>query len=154
MPDRLHLSGHGRRWTLERHPDAVHVVEPDLAVAVKADPHGRWTADLGGASFRGSAVRHGDDVWVTIDGRVFHFTAGRPAETTTDAGALSVPMPATVVRIAVEPGQTVTRGDLIVALEAMKMELAIRAPRDAVVAAVHCRDGELVQPGRPLVELR
>ena len=38
-------------------------------------------------------------------------------------------------------------------LEAMKMELAVRAPRDGVVTAVHCRAGELVQPGVTLVEI-
>jgi len=37
-------------------------------------------------------------------------------------------------------------------LEAMKMELPIRAPHDGTIAAVHCREGELVQPGTVLVE--
>jgi 3-methylcrotonyl-CoA carboxylase alpha subunit len=35
----------------------------------------------------------------------------------------------------------------------MKMELPIRAPRDGVVTAVHCREGDLVQPGVVLVDL-
>jgi biotin carboxyl carrier protein len=38
-------------------------------------------------------------------------------------------------------------------LEAMKMELPLRAPHDGVVRAVHCTPGQLVQPGIPLVEL-
>jgi urea carboxylase len=38
-------------------------------------------------------------------------------------------------------------------LEAMKMELPIKAPRDGRVTAVHCKPGELVQPGVPLLEL-
>jgi biotin carboxyl carrier protein len=38
-------------------------------------------------------------------------------------------------------------------LEAMKMELPIRAPRDARVKAIACRQGDLVQPGVPLLEL-
>jgi biotin carboxyl carrier protein len=53
----------------------------------------------------------------------------------------------------VEPGQRVTKGDLLVMLEAMKMELPVKAPRDAVVRAIACRPGELVQPGMPLLEL-
>ncbi len=61
-------------------------------------------------------------------------------------------MPATVVAINVTPGQAVTAGDVLVVLEAMKMELAITAPRDGRVRAIACRVGELVQPGVPLVE--
>jgi 3-methylcrotonyl-CoA carboxylase alpha subunit len=94
-------------------------------------------------------------VWVAIGGRAIVFTLGRLAQGTaaTERDALAVPMPATVVRVGVSPGQPVRHGDLLVALEAMKMELAVRAPRDGVVSAVHCREGELVQPGRPLVDL-
>ena len=62
-------------------------------------------------------------------------------------------MPATVVAITVTPGQEVAAGDLLVMLEAMKMELPISAPRGGRVKALHCREGELVQPGVPLVEM-
>jgi biotin carboxyl carrier protein len=62
-------------------------------------------------------------------------------------------MPATVVAISVTPGQKVAAGDLLVMLEAMKMELPIRAPRPGRVKSVACREGELVQPGVPLAEL-
>jgi biotin carboxyl carrier protein len=70
-----------------------------------------------------------------------------------DHGALAAPMPATVLSINVEPGQRVSRGDVLITLEAMKMELPIKAPRDASVKAIRCRPGELVQPGVPLLEL-
>jgi biotin carboxyl carrier protein len=62
-------------------------------------------------------------------------------------------MPATVVKIEVAPGQTVTKDSLLVMLEAMKMELPIRAPRDGRVIAIHCRVGEIVQPGVPLLDI-
>jgi acetyl-CoA/propionyl-CoA carboxylase biotin carboxyl carrier protein len=70
-----------------------------------------------------------------------------------DDMALAAPMPATVASIHVSPGQDVATGDLLVMLEAMKMELPIRAPRAGRVKAVACRRGELVQPGVALVEL-
>ena len=63
------------------------------------------------------------------------------------------PMSATVVRIAVAPGDRVHQGDLLVSLEAMKMELPIRAPRDGIITAVLCREGDLVQPGQVLVDM-
>ena len=70
-----------------------------------------------------------------------------------DNGALSSPMPATVAAIEVKPGDQVEAGDLLVTLEAMKMELPIRSPRNGRVKAVNCQKGDLVQPGVPLVEL-
>ena len=62
-------------------------------------------------------------------------------------------MPGTVIDIEVGLGQHVRAGDVLLTLEAMKMELPIRAPRDGVVSAIRCVPGELVQPGPPLVEL-
>lgn len=80
------------------------------------------------------------------------FRAAKPRRTH-DTDALASPMPATVVGISVEPGRRVSKGDVLVMLEAMKMELPIRAPRDGVVRAVACSPGDLVQPGIPLLEL-
>ena len=70
-----------------------------------------------------------------------------------DLDALCAPMPATVSAILVEPGANVQAGDNLVRLEAMKMELAIRAPSSGRVTGVDCRVGDLVQAGRPLVTL-
>jgi len=66
--------------------------------------------------------------------------------------ALMAPMPATVIRVQVKPGDAVRKGDIVLVLEAMKMELPIRALGEGIVAAVHCREGELVQPDTALVE--
>ena len=62
-------------------------------------------------------------------------------------------MPSTVVKVLVEPGQHIRKGEPAIILEAMKMELPIRAPADARVIAVRCKEGDLVQPGTALVEL-
>jgi biotin carboxyl carrier protein len=66
---------------------------------------------------------------------------------------LTAPMPARVVKVSVAPGERVAHGDTLALLEAMKMELPIRAPADGVVRAVHCQEGQLVQPEAPLIEL-
>lgn len=100
-----------------------------------------------------------DERWVHIDGCVARVEvssaegARRQARRHVDQG-MTAPMPATVVKLLVEPGATVNEGDTILVLEAMKMELPVRAPRAGVVARVLCRSGELVQPGVPLVELQ
>jgi biotin carboxyl carrier protein len=99
------------------------------------------------------------DRWAFTDGRVFHgdFTEGRDrprrAARVDGPQALTAPMPATVINVLVQPGAAVKKGDTVLLLEAMKMELPIRAPADATVKAVHCRGGELVQPDTTLIEL-
>ena len=101
----------------------------------------------------------GDARWVSVDGQVAVVEVesgqprGAPRKKTARADAMMAPMPATVVKLLVAPGQAVAEGETVLVLEAMKMELPIRAPRDGVVAAVHCAQGELVQPGVALVEL-
>jgi len=58
------------------------------------------------------------------------------------------------LKVFVQPGAVVKKGDTMLLLEAMKMELPLRAPDAATVAAVLCREGDLVQAGAVLVELR
>jgi len=116
----------------------------------------RIRASSSSGDYAGNAVAAGDSVWVTIDGEVFVFDTRPRARHDRRGGrdqtAFTPPMPATVVRVAVKPGQSVRAGDVLISLEAMKMELPIRAPRDGVVRAVHCREGELVQPEQSLLD--
>jgi acetyl/propionyl-CoA carboxylase alpha subunit len=98
----------------------------------------------------------GETRWVFIDGGVFEFEVqheGRRGRAGGSPGSLSAPMPATVVRVEAAPGDAVHRGDTLIVLEAMKMELPVRAPSDGTVKAVHCKPGDLVQPGAPLIEI-
>jgi 3-methylcrotonyl-CoA carboxylase alpha subunit len=62
-------------------------------------------------------------------------------------------MPATVVSISAAVGKPVTEGETVIVLEAMKMELPIKAPRAGVVKAINCAKGDLVQPGVSLLEI-
>jgi biotin carboxyl carrier protein len=98
-----------------------------------------------------------DARWVSVNGRIAVVDASpeSTARARTRSGghdSMAAPMPATVVKILVEPGATVVKGDTLIVLEAMKMELPIRAPRDGVVKTVDCQTGELVQPGVNLLE--
>jgi 3-methylcrotonyl-CoA carboxylase alpha subunit len=108
----------------------------------------------GGTAHRILALRDGDRVWVWCDGSVHVFDRARRARSGADHGAdLSAPMPGLVRRVFAAPGKSVARGAVLVALEAMKMEHAIRAPRDGVVRRVLVREGDLVDAGAELVEL-
>jgi acetyl-CoA carboxylase biotin carboxylase subunit len=108
-----------------------------------------------------SAIRNPQSAMASFD--PWNARSARPTAPTADAPrrrsargsaghGLVAPMPATVIKILVTPGQSVKKGDTLVVLEAMKMELPIRAPADAMVAAVCCREGDLVQADVALVE--
>ena len=71
-----------------------------------------------------------------------------------DAEAINAPMPGTIVSVNVTVGQKVGKGDVLVVLEAMKMENEIMAPRDGVVASVNVSKGESVNSGTLLVSLQ
>jgi 3-methylcrotonyl-CoA carboxylase alpha subunit len=68
-------------------------------------------------------------------------------------GGLTAPMNGSIVRLLVEPGQSVQAGTVLVVLEAMKMEHSIRAPQDGTVKAFYCNEGEMVAEGAVLVDL-
>ena len=60
---------------------------------------------------------------------------------------------ASVLRIAVDVGDTVTEGQTLLVLESMKMEMPVLAPADGVVSAVAVATGDVVQEGDLLAEL-
>ena len=116
---------------------------------------GLYRVDDGTRSWTVAVAGPPDNRWVWVDGQVAKLD---PPTTTRSRGRatrdeLSAPMPATVVKVMVDVGATVQRGDTLLMLEAMKMELPVRAPRDGQVKAIHCKAGELVQPGSHLLEL-
>ncbi len=65
-------------------------------------------------------------------------------------GACIAPMPGKVVRVLVSQGQTVSAGDALVILEAMKMEHTVKAPEDGTVTGLHVEEGEQVSEGAVL----
>lgn len=66
---------------------------------------------------------------------------------------VEAPMPGTVLDIKVSEGDTVTEGQVLVILEAMKMENEIVAPRGGKVSAVNITKGAQVDAGEPLISL-
>ena len=123
--------------------------------------NGRYRVSHGTRSRLAWAVASTDACWVFLDGQVYvidnakretRLKGGRRTRAD-DETALSAPMPATVLLINVTAGEAVAQGDVLIMLEAMKMELPVKAPRAGRVKAIGCQEGELVQPGAPLLEL-
>ena len=111
---------------------------------------------------------NGTDYEITLeevkDGAEFPKKAAAPAPAAAPAAPVAAapaggekvvaPMPGTIVSIAVSAGQSVKSGDVLLVLEAMKMENEIMAPRDGVVAGVHVNKGDSVDSGSLLVSLQ
>jgi biotin carboxyl carrier protein len=127
------------------------------AVSLEDLGRGEWRVVIDGLAHRLYAAGPPDAQWIWFDGVAYRpqvSDGDRPSRTRArDVGSLTAPMPATVRAIRVSTGEAVKRGDTLVVLEAMKMELPLRSPADGTVKAIACEVGELVQPGVPLVEL-
>ena len=106
----------------------------------------RLTLALDGEVARWTVARDGRDWWVAREGAVWHVA---PAARTLrgDAGGdtrLRAPMPGSVVAVHVAEGDAVARGDLLLVMESMKMELSITAPVDGTVAELRVAAGDQV----------
>ncbi len=69
------------------------------------------------------------------------------------AGTVKAPMPGTILSIKVANGQGVKRGDVLLILEAMKMENEICAPADGTVTQIRVQAGTTVNTGDPMIDL-
>ncbi|MDR7123902.1 pyruvate carboxylase [Pseudotabrizicola sp. 4114] len=80
-------------------------------------------------------------------------TAARPKAAEGNAAHIGAPMPGSVASIAVTVGQKVRAGDLLLTIEAMKMETGLHADREAVVKALHVQPGSQIDAKDLLIEL-
>lgn len=79
--------------------------------------------------------------------------AGASGANGADGTQLAAPLSGTIYRVLVEPGQHIEAGDVLLVLEAMKMETEIRAPRAGTVAEIFVDVGDSVDLGRALVSI-
>jgi pyruvate carboxylase len=87
------------------------------------------------------------------DRRVAATTQARPKADPGNAEHIGAPMPGVVASIAVTAGQSVKQGDLVLTIEAMKMETGIHADHDGTVKAVHVQPGAQIDAKDLLVEI-
>lgn len=76
-----------------------------------------------------------------------------PAAAPTSGEPLNCPMPGTIISVNVSAGQQVKLGDVVVVLEAMKMENEIKAPKDGTITSVNVNKGDAVESGTLLVTI-
>jgi len=81
-------------------------------------------------------------------------TAQRAKADIANTAHIGAPMPGVVASVGVNAGQKVKAGDLLLTIEAMKMETGLHADRDAVVKAVHIQPGAQIEAKDLLVEFQ
>ena len=66
---------------------------------------------------------------------------------------INAPMPGKILDVKLQPGASVSRGDVVLILEAMKMENEVVAPQDGTIASINVNVGDMVQPGAVLATM-
>jgi 3-methylcrotonyl-CoA carboxylase alpha subunit len=128
--------------------------EGSVAFSLSGDP---WMLDEGGRKRPVRAVRHGWGVTVFADDQAQAFTLLDPLARVDEAmgggDMIAAPMTGQIRMVAATSGNEVRKGDVLVVMEAMKMEHSLSAPRDGVVAEVLTGTGDQVDEGMLLVTL-
>lgn len=119
---------------------------------------GTWLIDHANMRTIAHTARSGDDRYVQIDGTQYTLskanTRRRRQDSSSASGSLVAEMPGQVIDVRVSAGDAVTSGDVLVVLEAMKMEIRITAPHDGIVAKLLVAEGDIVDRGQTLAEVK
>lgn len=124
-----------------------------VVVDAERTPDGGWRIQMDGGPAQVVVVtRDGQRRWVEAAGSTFVAEeASDTADGAADDGGLEAPMPGKVLEVLVAVGDAVTEGQVLLIMEAMKMEHAIKAPHDGVVTEISAAVDQMVEPGKPLV---
>lgn len=122
---------------------------------------GVFSVLLDGRSYEARAEPGDECVWIAVRGRRFRIVITDPRRWTESSAAahghdretILASMPGKIVRILVQPGETVAAGQGVIVIEAMKMQNEMKAQRAGCVTAVPVREGETVAAGAVLATI-
>jgi acetyl/propionyl-CoA carboxylase alpha subunit len=116
------------------------------------------TLPINGKNVRALTEKIGTTLWVHLDGRTFTYEpevrdrrGGKNKAGV--AGDVTAPMPGKINKVSVATGDQVKAGQLLLVMEAMKMEYTLKSPADGKVTAINCKAGDQVVLGAVLVHV-
>ncbi len=156
-----HFEHNGEVFTLDITPLAegyrVQLGERAVDVHFARGADGQLTFIMDGHKVEAHISTDGKRRWVSFGGKtlVFEKTSGqrRGGASGYSSGRLTAPMPGQVQAVNVTVGDSVTKGQTLMVLEAMKMEIRIQAPADGVVKRLAIEQGETVEREQVLIEI-
>lgn len=155
----LQLRGQPRAIALEQQRGHLTIVVDGAPVAVAnvLRSPSEIAATLAGVRLKARVCVYGIHVHVWLEGQHHDFVHEDPRDqeffATAAGGGLTTPLPGVVVAVKVTAGQAVVAGEVLMVIEAMKMEHAITAPHAGTVQALHFAPGDRVSEGSALLEL-
>jgi 3-methylcrotonyl-CoA carboxylase alpha subunit len=163
---RLHYRAEGRDQVVEAERSGngrlrLRLDDRETVVEVLSERNGKIRAVVDGQAVTAGLAFDGLDVLVSLGGEI-HRLAKPPPPDADGAGpggadapgsSLTAPMPGTVVKVLVGEGDEVEAGQLLLVLEAMKMEQPVAAPHAGRVASLPYGEGALVPGGAVLAEI-
>ncbi len=126
-------------------PEEAPAAPAPAAPARPSDGPERYTVSVDGRDYDVVVSPAGDIAGISPAG------ASAPQAEAAEGEAVNAPLAGSVFRILVKPGQRVAADDILVIVEAMKMETEVRSPKDGTVTAVAVQEGDSVELGRALV---
>jgi acetyl/propionyl-CoA carboxylase alpha subunit len=153
----LAADAEGFASTIDGVPHRVGGVTPTLVGSIGTATVEVLDVVIDGRSRRAVVARTRDRIHVAVDGSAWSFERVDEAQTGGAGGAGSgsvvAPMPGKVVKVLVAAGDTVTAGQPLVVVEAMKMETTLTAEIDGTVKSLHAAAGAMVDAGAVVVEI-
>ncbi len=147
----------GETVRIERKNDhyVVTIGDRTFDVTLSHSAPGELTFSFDNHSRRAYFSVDGPTCSVALDATVYTFTTTENRRRMVGGGEnnLTATMPGQVVKVLVAEGESVVRGQPLVVLEAMKMEIRVSAPHDGRIHKLLCSPGQVVDRGQALLEL-
>ena len=139
------------------HGYTVKLGDQDFVAKILQFNEGRLDFLIDGKRVTAYVSSDGNKCWVTVNGKTLVLTKSsgvrKSAHGQHVAGELTAPMPGQVRAVNVSEGEVVTKGQPLLLLEAMKMEIRVQAPRDGVVKKLFVQHGQTVEREQLLIEI-
>ena len=150
MPIDLTPTGSGKRYR-------ATIGDKTVDVEILRAQEGKLELLIDGERVTAYVSSDGAKRWVTINGQTVVLTKASGAKRRSmghdHASELAAPMPGQVRGVNVSEGETVTKGQTLLVLEAMKMEIRIQAPNDGKVRKLYVEQGQTVEREQILIEI-